>query len=150
MKIADNRSVALHYRLTLDTQDGDLVEETFGKDPLKFVFGRGMMLPHFEANLKDLSPGDTFGFRLEAENAYGVHNKELIITVSRERFGVTAEDEIPIGEQVQMTSQDGARHVGTIVGADAENVHVDFNPPMAGKNLFFTGEIVSVAAAPAQ
>jgi len=148
MVIADNRMVTLNYRLSLDTEDGELVEETFGQDPLKFVYGRGMMLPKFEEELLGLKMGDTFSFAVSSAEAYGPHQEDLILEVTRERFGAEKGEEIPIGEQVKVSSPEGGTHIGSVISSDVEKVYVDFNPPMAGKNLFFKGEIISVAAAP--
>lgn len=150
MKIENNRMVTLNYRLTLNTEEGELIEETFGQDPLKFIYGRGMMLDKFEEHLHSLQVGDTFNFGIPENEAYGKRNEELVLEVTRERFGAEADEKIPVGEQVKVSSPEGGTHVGQVVSSDAEHVYVDFNPPMAGKHLHFTGEILAVAAAPAQ
>ena len=58
MTIGQDMVVSLHYRLQKDTAAGELVEETFGGDPLVFLFGAGQMIPDFEQNIEGKKAGD--------------------------------------------------------------------------------------------
>ena len=51
MSIEKNKVVSLHYRLQENDKEGDLIEETFGSDPLVFLYGAGQMIPDFEVKL---------------------------------------------------------------------------------------------------
>ena len=77
MKISENKLVTLQYKLYVknDNNELELMEETTEKEPLRFFYGMGMMLPKFEENLLGLSVGDKFNFTLTAEEAYGTTKK---------------------------------------------------------------------------
>ena len=148
MKVEKMKVVSLDYKLTLDKKDGELVEQTHGNKPLKFIFGIGMMIPSFEDNLENLKAGDAFSFLLDAENAYGELNEEAILKLPIENFadgeGQVDRDKLKINEMVQMQDQSGNSYQGFIKEIKLDSVTVDFNHPMAGKNLFFEGEILEV------
>ena len=52
MLIDKHTVVSLHYKLQRSDATGELVEETFGGEPLVFLFGVGQMIPSFEENLE--------------------------------------------------------------------------------------------------
>ena len=148
MKIEKNKVVSLDYKLTLDSATGELVEETHGSNPLQFIFGVGMMIPSFEENLENMVAGDSFSFLLTAGNAYGELNQEAIISLPIENFadesGNVDRDRIKVEEMIRMQDQAGQSYQGIIKEVKLESVTVDFNHPMAGKNLYFQGEILEV------
>lgn len=147
MVIEKNKVVVVHYKLQEDDLNGPLVEETTGKAPLAFIYGLGMMIPDFEANLSGKKAGDEAQFGIKAENAYGVVNPEAIVDIPKSVFvidGKEATDLLQVGKQVPMQDQSGNPMNGIVVGVAPESVKVDFNHPMAGKNLFFTVNVEEV------
>ena len=62
MNIQQNTVVSLHYSLRDGSAEGELIEETFGGEPLTFIFGIGQMIAGFEANLNGKNTGDSYGF----------------------------------------------------------------------------------------
>ena len=148
MTIEKMKVVSLDYKLTLDTSDGELVEQTHGSKPLQFIFGIGQMIPSFEENLENLGTGDKFAFLLNAEDAYGLLDEQAIISVPIENFadenGTVNRDLLKVGEMIYMQDQSGQKYQGVITEVKLETATVDFNHPMAGKNLFFEGEIIEV------
>ncbi|MBK9254150.1 MAG: peptidylprolyl isomerase [Saprospiraceae bacterium] len=151
MLIQKNRVVALNYRLTEGGPEGELIEETFNADPLKFIFGMGMMLPSFEENLEEKTIGDSFSFTLEPENAYGTFEEEAVVEIPIGSFadetGNVDRDRLQKGNPLQMMDQEGRSYRGIVLDSKLESVVVDFNHPMAGRTLHFTGEILEVREA---
>jgi FKBP-type peptidyl-prolyl cis-trans isomerase SlyD len=147
MEIKNNTVVQLNYKLQKDNDKGILVEDTYGKDPLTFIYGIGQMIPAFEANLKGKNPEDTFSFGIEATEAYGQHHEDAVVELPIESFKVNDEidhEGIRPGRIITMQDNTGQRHTGKIIKSELTAVTVDFNHPMAGQNLFFSGEILSV------
>ena len=151
MNIQQNTVVSLHYSLREGSAEGELIEETFGQEPLTFIFGNGQMISGFEANLNGKLAGDTYSFLLSPEEAYGATDAEAIVEVPIENFadesGNVDRDYLVAGAPIHMTDEDGHRYRGILAEVKLNTVMVDFNHPMAGKSLHFSGEGLSVRPA---
>ena len=141
--IKKDKVVTLNYRLKDENLDGTLIEETYGKNPLVFLYGAGGMLPKFEENISGLKQGDKFSFTIKASEAYGETNEQAIIEVSKEAFN-NDKSLIQLGKSLPMQDKDGNKFDGIIVEIKDESVMMDFNHPLAGVNLFFEGDVVDV------
>lgn len=150
MIIEKNRVVTLHYKLQEQDATGDLIEETFGSDPLVFLYGAGQMIPEFERQLAGKKAGEPFSFAIDSKNAYGDINQEAIVPVPKSAFvidGKLAEDLLEVGRTLPMQDDQGNRLQGMVKEVQDEEVVLDFNHPMAGVNLYFTGKIEEVRPA---
>ena len=152
MKIEKNKVVSLTYTLRKDNTEGEILEVCQESKPLEFVYDSGMMLPHFERNILGLEAGSSFQFKLSPDEAYGEVNKDAIVDVSKDIFiidGVLRDDLLQIGNTVPMRDNQGHPLNGKITKVDdAENtVIIDFNHPLAGQSLHFTGKIESMREA---
>lgn len=150
MIVTKDRIVSLTYELRLDNQDGDLLESIKADTPLTFLYGSGKLLPKFEENLKGLAVGDEFEFQLEKDDAYGNYQKESIINVPVSAFEVNGkvdENLLKKGNTIPMQDRSGNRLNGIVVDVTEAHVSMDFNHPLAGKNLHFTGNITNIREA---
>jgi FKBP-type peptidyl-prolyl cis-trans isomerase SlyD len=112
------------------------------------MYGAGRLIPSFESNISDLSKGDKFSFSIEAADAYGERREDMIIDVPLSVFmtdGKVDENICRIGNQVPMVDTSGNPLTGTILEIGENDVTMDFNHPMAGTNLFFTGIITDIS-----
>ncbi len=153
MKAEKNNVVSLTYELRIDGKDGEVIDTADVNNPLDFICGAGMMLPKFEENLANLKADDTFDFMLTAEEGYGLRNEENISDIPMNVFeqdGKVEEGLLIIGNVIPLQDQNGNRFNGQVVSVDKETVKLDFNHPLAGENLYFTGKILSVREATAQ
>ena len=152
MVIAKNTVVSLHYRLTENDVLGELVEETFGGEPLVFLFGAGQMIPEFERQLAGKTSGEQFAFGIKSEEAYGDHDPDAVVQLPMSTFeedGGVDQDMLKIGTIIPMSDDQGNRLNGMVREVSAEGVLIDFNHPMAGVDLFFTGTVGILRAATA-
>lgn len=143
MKIGENTFVALDYKLEVD---GAVADQSQPGQPLKFAYGMGMLLPKFEEAIAGLEPGGEFAFTLTPTEGYGEVIKEALVELPKNVFEVNGEVEpglLEVGNMIPMADQQGNRLVGRVV-AVTEVVTMDFNHPMAGKTLNFTGRVVDV------
>lgn len=151
MKISKESAVSVHYHLTLGSSEGETIEETYGGEPLKFIFGIGQMIPGFEENLDGMQSGDKFGFLLEPGEAYGDSDPNAIIKVSKEQFqdesGEIQEEFLQLGFPISMQDQQGNSFQGVVEEVMEDIIVVNFNHPMAGKSLYFKGEVMDVRPA---
>lgn len=147
MVIETNKVVLVHYTLTQDTAEGEQIESTQGSEPLAFIYGIGMMIPDFESNLEGLKAGDTFAFGIQAANAYGEYDENALVEVPKNMFetdGKIPDGLLDIGNVLPLTDQQGNHFQGKVAWVGLDKVKLDFNHPMAGVNLFFTGHVESV------
>jgi FKBP-type peptidyl-prolyl cis-trans isomerase SlyD len=153
MQIANESVVNLQYSLSTVNDDNTEthVEQTTAENPLVFIAGIGMMIPMFEQNIMGKISGDSFDFYLEAEDAYGLNHPEnvasLPINIFLDQEGKFDAEKIKVGTYVPMMDNQGNQHMGLVTKIGLENIDMDFNHPMAGKKLHFTGSISSVREA---
>ncbi len=144
MKIKENLFVSLAYELNVA---GEVVDSANSERPLDFIFGMGMLLPAFEAQIDGKEIGDTFAFTLTAEHGYGAYNAEAVVELPKEIFmvdGKVADDLLVVGSVLPMGDAQGNRMMGLIKEVSEGVVTMDFNHPMAGKTLDFSGSVLAV------
>jgi FKBP-type peptidyl-prolyl cis-trans isomerase SlyD len=150
MKVENNKMVSLIYELRENDSNGRIIEALDEARPLKFIYGTGRLLPVFESNISMLNSGDPFSFTLNSEMAYGDKREEMIINVPLSVFesdGKVNEDICRVGNEVPMTDSEGNPLTGVINEITDTYVRMDFNHPMAGLDLFFSGKIIEVREA---
>ncbi len=153
MQITKNTVVSLSYVLKRDNAKGEIIEETRAGDPLVFLYGNGQMLPKFEDNLSTLKTGDAFEFTLASADAYGEMDQDAIIDLEKSIFmidGKTDDELLAIGNVIPMRDDQGHTLQGTVVSVNDDSVRMDFNHPMAGNTLHFTGKVIDVREASAE
>lgn len=141
-KIADNVVVSLDYTLVVD---GEPYESSKESGPIEFIQGLGSIIPGLENELYGLAVGDQKLVNVPAEQAYGVTDPEAIIDVPRDQF--PPEIPLEVGVDLQVRDVDGEPMEATILSIDDENVKLDFNHPLAGKNLTFDVTVISLRSA---
>ena len=147
MSIEKNKVVSLIYELRESDPEGRVIETLDDKKPLTFIFGSGRLLPEFESNIYSLNNGDRFKFTLNSEKAYGDKREDMIINVPLSVFeidGKIDEEICRVGNEVPMMDPNGNSLNGIINEINETHVKMDFNHPMAGINLYFTGKIIDV------
>lgn len=147
--------VSVHYELKVDN-NGELVtaDKSKPEQPLVYIQGAGMLLPEFEKNLAGKTVGDSVSFKVAAENGYGVRNEQDIVSVPAESFkdkdGNFDNNMIKVGNVLPMMDDQGHQFQGIVVEVTPDAVIMDFNHPMAGKELNFTVSVVDVRPATAE
>ena len=151
MTISNHKVVLCHYTLREGAANGQLIESTEGSAPLGYIHGVGMMIPQFEEHLDGKTIGDTFEFGIKAQDGYGEYNEEEVSEIPKSAFNLTADDnpdEIFIEGQILPLQDENGNHMqGIITQVTDETIVVDFNHPMAGVDLYFTGHIEGVREA---
>lgn len=147
MKVEKNKVVALSYKLEVD---GAIADKACANHPLMYIHGTGMLLPKFEAEVEGKDEGDTFAFTLTPAEGYGEYNPAYRIPIPKSSFevdGKLREDMLVVGATIPMLNNTGQVVQGTICNIEADTVTMDFNHPMAGKTLNFSGKVESVREA---
>ena len=155
MIVSKNKVVTVTYDLhcNLPGNNKEHVETADIKNPLSFIFGSGMMIPGFEKGLDGKVKGDKFSFSIESDDAYGNNEDTAVIKLPIEIFkveGVLDMKLLQIGKVLPLNDHEGNVLNGKVMAFDAETVTMDFNHPLAGHNLHFTGEVVDIRDASAE
>lgn len=138
LQIQAGTSVTLHFSLALE--NGHIVDSNFEGNPATFSVGDGNLLPGFESSLLGLEVGDEREFIISPENAFGQHNAQNVQAVDRGNFD---ESELEIGSILSFQNGDGELP-GVIIELEENQVMVDFNHPLSGKNIVFQVKIVEI------
>jgi len=147
MKAGKDNVVAVSYELNVE---GQVADKAPSERPLEYIHGTGMLLPKFEAALEGKQPGETFDFILSPEDGYGQYDSRYLVDIPKEAFmidGEVKEEFLVVGKVIPMLNSDGQVVQGTVSEVVEKSVKMDFNHPMAGKTLHFTGKVESVRKA---
>lgn len=149
-KIVPGKYVELGYDLYQINPDGSetLVHQTDKDDPEKIVFGitRGVIAP-LEKALDGMEAGGEFDVVAKADEAFGPRDPEQVAELDKDIFVVDGkfDDEvIKPGTIVPMMTQDGYRINGVVEEVTDDKVKMDFNHPLAGKDVRFKGKVTLV------
>lgn len=135
----NRRVIGFHYTLTDNT--GSVIDSSEGQEPLVFLEQSHQIIPGLEKVLVLMNVGDKRKIEVKAADAYGDVNQELVINVKRSQF--PPEANLQVGDQFQV-NEDAHSPIFTIIKLSTEEVTVDGNHPMAGKDLYFDVEITTV------
>jgi peptidylprolyl isomerase len=135
-------TVKVHYRGTLS--DGSEFDSSEGREPLSFVVGAGEVIPGFDAAVSGLDVGGSSTVTIPAAEAYGTHDAEGVQTFPLDFFGGSVPE---VGWTVELETQEGQKVPAAIVGVTEDSVELDFNHPLAGKDLTFEITLVEVVEA---
>jgi FKBP-type peptidyl-prolyl cis-trans isomerase SlpA len=137
--VGPGTEVSLTFSLKLAT--GELVDST-GEKPAALIIGDGNLLPGFEQAMFGLKAGDHAALSIQAEQGFGPHNEENLQRMKRRDF--SQELALAEGLVVSFANEKGEELPGVILEIGDEYVEVDFNHPLAGKDLLFEVTILSV------
>ncbi len=133
-------SVAIHYKGTL--ADGSVFDSSEGREPLEFTLGAGQVIEGFDKAVTGMVVGEKKSVTIPCAEAYGPTDPGLCQRVPRESLPPDLEPEL--GDQLQVSGPGGQGYVVTVTEMDSQSIVIDGNHPMAGKDLTFALELVSI------
>ena len=148
MDKTENYVIEVSYHLYVDNEDSNpsLVEKTSDDHPFQFISGLGFALEPFEKLIVSLQAGENFNFTIPSADAYGEYMEEHVLELDKNIFNFNGHfDEVHIypGAVVPMTNDDGNHFEGIVKEIREKTLIMDFNHPLAGKDLTFKGKIIS-------
>lgn len=144
--IGPGKRVTLHFSVIL--LDGTVLDSTKEKAPATFVAGDGNLLPGFEKSIFGLKAGDKRSVVLDAEQAFGPYNDDNLQRMHRSRF--KQDIKLEPGVVISFADKSNAETPGVIKSIEGDDVVIDFNHPLAGRDLTFEVEIINVVDAESQ
>ncbi len=144
MAIENNQVVSIEY----EVRDGsEVVDSNVGGHPLVFMFGKGQIIPGLESALASMSVGEKGDVLVKAADAYGDYNAEALQELPKEQF---AGIDLNIGMTLYGQGEDGGTVQVIVKEISEESVVIDFNHPLAGKDLMFSVTLLNVRDASAE
>jgi len=138
-KVDVNSTVTVNY--TGKLEDGSVFDSSLneGREPLTATLGQGNLIPGFEKGLLEMQEGDKKTINIPFDQAYGTRREELIAEVPRDRVP----EGVEVGQMLQTNTQQGPMNV-VVKEVNESNVILDANHPLAGKDLIFELEVISI------
>ncbi|MGD8177224.1 FKBP-type peptidyl-prolyl cis-trans isomerase [Marinimicrobium sp. ARAG 43.8] len=143
LPIGPGTTVTLHFALSL--RDGREIDSNFEGEPASFTVGDGSLLPGFEKAMFGLKSGDKEQFVIPPEDGFGEHNPANMQDIPRDQFG--PEIELKEGLMLSFADAQKAELPGVVRQFDEESVVIDFNHPLAGRDIVFDVAILNVEPA---
>lgn len=140
MPIEANKVVTLNFTLTDDA--GNVLDSTDQGGPFSYISGRGMVLPKLEEAVSVMMIGTKKQLKLEAADAYGNYNDQIVQVVGKENF--PKDFVLEVGMEYMASNPEGVQMPFTIIEVNDDEITIDFNHPFAGINLNFDLELLDV------
>ena len=122
--------------------DGSRFDSSEGREPLEFTIGSGQIIPGLDAALPGMAVGDKKTVEVPADDAYGHPDPNARQAVPR--ADIPADIPLDIGTRLQVQTPQGQVMPVTVVEVTEEQVILDANHPLAGQDLTFAIELISV------
>ena len=139
LQVDDGKVVSMHYTLHVD---GRVVDSSEGGEPLQFIQGMGHIIPGLEHELYNMQVGESKNIIVSAKDGYGETDETAFMDVPREAFP----DNVPLnkGTELELRDQSGNPVYARIDDVSDQNIRLNMNHPLAGKELNFDVKIADV------
>ncbi len=140
MTVKSGNTIKIHYHGRLS--DGTTFDSSAGRTPLEFTVGSGQVIKGFDDGVQGMAVGDKKTIEIPFINAYGPEDPSMIIEFPKERLPEDMKPEI--GMQLNMNNAEGQQFPVVVTEITDENIILNANHPLAGKDLIFDLELVEI------
>lgn len=141
----ENCVVGIEYEVK-EAGTTEIVDSNKGAQPLEFIMGKQQIIPGLESALTGMTVDEAGDIIVKAADAYGDVNPEAMQTLPKDQFeGV----DLVAGMTLYGQNEDGQTTQVIVKSFDDTEVNVDFNHPLAGKDLMFSVKVLSAREATA-
>lgn len=136
--IQNGNIIDVHY--TGKLTDGSVFDSSEGRDPLRFQVGSGQIIPGFEGAIMGKNIGDKVTVTIAPQDAYGEQKEELFVKIPNDKLPGAVE----VGQVLEASSEDGRTTQVLVHEVNDDHCVINGNHPLAGKELVFDIEVVSI------
>jgi peptidylprolyl isomerase len=140
MAVQSGNTIKIHYNGRLS--DGTTFDSSAGRSPLEFTVGSGSVIKGFDDGVQGMTIGEKKTIEIPFLQAYGPEDPSMIIEFPLDRLPEDLKPEI--GMQLNMNNAEGQQFAVTITDITNENIILNANHPLAGKDLIFDLELVEI------
>ncbi|MDA8100876.1 MAG: FKBP-type peptidyl-prolyl cis-trans isomerase [Nitrospiraceae bacterium] len=140
MAVKQGDIIAVHY--TGKLADGTVFDTSYSRAPLQLKLGAGKLIAGFEKALIGMNKGEKKTVVIPSAEAYGPRQEQAVVQMERKNL---PEGFAPkVGQRLELTQEDDRNVLVTVTDVTDTTIIVDANHPLAGKDLTFDIELVSV------
>jgi peptidylprolyl isomerase len=139
-QVQNGDKIKVHYHGKL--RSGETFDTSDGREPLEFTVGSGQVIKGFDEGVKGMQVGDKKTVEIPVLDAYGEKQQEMMIEFPKDQFPADMNPEV--GMQLMMSNGSGQQFPVTVAEVKEESVVLDANHPLAGQELIFDLELVSI------
>jgi peptidylprolyl isomerase len=132
--------VAVHY--TGKLADGTIFDTSYSRAPLQMKVGEGKLIAGFEKALVGMNAGEKKTVVIPSAEAYGQRQDKAVVEMERKNLPPGYEPKV--GQRIELEQEDNKTFLVTVTAVTDNTITVDANHPLAGKDLTFEIELVSV------
>lgn len=140
--VADDVVVSIEYSLTVD---GEIVDSSEENEPLEYLQGYQNIIPGLEREMAGMKIGDSKSVKVKPKDGYGELDPDALIEIPRSEF--PKDFDLKPGVDLQLQNQEGELLNAVVVAVTGDQVKLDLNHPLAGKELFFKVKVVDLREA---
>ncbi len=140
--VKDDMVVSMAYKLTVD---GEVIDEAGDHQAIQFMQGHRNIIPGLESQLVGMKVGESKSVLVDSEGGYGPVDESAIEEISLDEFPDDVEPKT--GLELQMKDKSGRESYARVLSVGKESAKLDFNHPLAGKDLNFDVKIVDLRPA---
>ena len=133
-------TVNIHY--TGKLPDGTVFDTSRSRRPLQFTIGKGQVIAGFEQAVIGMKTGESRTTTIPVDRAYGPRRDDRIVTMDRGQLPPGLDPQV--GQRLELTQTDDQTILGTVTAVTDANITLDANHPLAGKELTFDIELLSI------
>lgn len=141
-RVARDIVVSIDYTLNVE---GEVVDFSEKDEPLEYIQGHGQIIPGLERAMEGMAIGDSKQVEVPAREAYGELDPNAIVDVDRSEF--PPDVPIEVGTPLQVRNTDGEILDARISEVEGDHIQLDFNHPLAGKDLLFNVTVMDLRRA---
>ena len=140
MSVEMNKVITFNF--TVKDEDGAVLDSSENKEPLSYLSGTNSIIPKLEEALNGMIIGSKKNVKIATDDAYGAYKDEAVQTVKKDQF--PQEAQLVVGARYVANSPEGVQMPFIITDVKDDDITVDFNHPLAGRDLEFDVELVDV------
>ena len=133
-------TVKVHYVGKL--KNGEVFDSSYDREPLEFTIGGGQLIKGFDNAVEGMEEGEKKTVTIPADEAYGPYREDMIIEVGKENLPEGLEPQV--NQQLYMEDAQGQTLIVTVTEVLENSIKIDANHPLAGKDLVFDIELISI------
>ena len=138
VKIGDK--VTIHY--TGKFEDGTEFDSSFDKEPLSFKVAANEVIHGLDEAVVGMKVNQEKTVHISSDKAYGPVEKELKISINKQNLpeGIN----LTINQELEIPNEDGNPITVRITKITDDQIELDGNHPLAGKNLIFDLKLLKI------
>ena len=143
--VESGQTVSVHYTGTFN--DGEKFDSSHDrKEPLSVIVGEGQLIKGFDSALVGMEVGETKTVNLKPTEAYGEYNPQALAELPKDMFPPQVQENLKVGMMLPLVLK---HRPDTPFPAKAKEIKestyvFDLNHPLAGKELNFEIELLSI------